>query len=278
MDEVQNYTQKPPQEHHSKGYYFPPHRKILLSIIFLFFAAGLVYGGYQLGRRTSVNSGIPVDSLTEISNQFTPSTQPTTIPIGDTVSFIRFADSILLRYRGIIYSPNNLVHEDPLVVNLPNESYTWIDLVLKPKTPLGNYPEIFSFKVFPNKQDFILVMDGEEHYEVFYYQSSKNITSSILSTTQKEKFAVIKIDQISLDGKYISLNTYGCWNCGAGLPEILLMNIETGKTNRLKNVTYFRWLSNGKYEYKEFKSKEGCREMDCAEPDLTVPSKFGVFR
>ena len=260
----------------------------LLSLL----AILLVFIGYQLGQgkyappststQTSYPSSVPLSPTKEAL------LQDSDIPIREnTVSFTRANETVYLRYKGKIYHET----EDPAyntsgVVNLPNaNSYTWHGLVDGPIT-VSDYDEIFSFKVFPNKQNFIFVTRWDSHngwdLKVFYYNSldPEKISNPVSFVWPEEKgYPVPKIDQVSSDEKYVSFKMFGCWNCGGHQPETLLLNLQTNVKKNIGKTSYFAWKTSGSYEYKEYVVKE-CAEPtpgECSEDPINLPLKTEQF-
>lgn len=189
-----------------------------------------------------------------------------------TVSFTRVGNRTYLRYKGEIYDDSDQLGMKP--ISLPNsDSSTWYDLVDAPAdVDHASHDDIFSFKELPNKSGFLFIMRWTRpistnqiqwDFPVYYYNVSQptgTIVKVLSFIWPNTEYPVPKISEISIDGKYISFDMYGCWNCGAGKPETLVLNLATGASKRIGKTSYFSWKENGKYEYKEYK------EIPCATP------------
>lgn len=207
------------------------------------------------------------------------------------VSFAKVNGEILLNYKGKIYSQEY----DPKTANVKKvdlkniEQYQWRELVESPiKSPEAQFidDELFDFRIFPNKEDFIIIMRWEQTdipYNVFYYNYlTKKVIGPLDFTPKNNKtryYRVPKIDQISLDGEYVSFNMFSCWNCGGHQPETLLLKLGNMGTKRIGQVSLFNWKVKGAYEYKDYIVKE-CSEPsvgECSEDQENLPLKIGQY-
>lgn len=276
---------------------------LLIGILVLAVAGG----AYYLGRQTTPKfSSTPV-STSQPAPQITSSpnidSKDTGIVVkSNTVSFASVGDKIILRYKGKFFEESKTAFEDPTEIKLGNEdSYSWYGLVDAPsyleeqirQRNGAGYNEIFSFKIFPDKKRFVFVMRWDNYspdpmkagleLPVYLYDPSKDPDKStkILSfkDPSDQKYNFPKIDQVSIDGKYISFNMFGCWNCGGHQPEKLLYQVDKGISKRIGKMIYFKWLESGNYEYKEYKEIE-CKESGpgaCSEDESKLPLKTGRF-
>ncbi|MBI2330324.1 hypothetical protein HYU94_02960 [Candidatus Daviesbacteria bacterium] len=222
------------------------------------------------------------------------------------VNFAQVDGEILLSYKGKIYSQEY----DPQtgntrVVDLKDpKQYQWEKLVESPiKSPVEQFiaDELFDFKIFPNKKDFVFIMRWRpmgstansfenKNFNVFYYDHLIKKVIGPLELILKdgtEYNGVPKVDQISNDGKSMSFNMYVCWNCGGDFPQKLVFNITNKQAMNIGKVAYFKWKDNGMYEYKDYigitcpiPTPGGPREYlqsACFEEPKNLPLKSGQF-
>ncbi len=250
--------------------FFSLFGKIMLGLLIV----GLVlFGGYYLGANKAKPASVsPTPSLS--------SAKPTTItPIGttstptdsgipikaNTVSFTRVNGEVFMRYKGKVYNEEAASKNDSSLTKLADpDSHTWYGLVDAPAIgePAG-FDELFDFKVFPNKQNFVFVMRWPTtgnviDYKVFYYDvyATETKVSNMLSLQDGVDGSdqnVPRVKQINPEGKYVAFNMFSCWNCGGHAPDTLLLKIDTKATKRIGKVSYFNWKENGNYEYKAYK-------------------------
>ena len=203
------------------------------------------------------------------------------VPLGpNTVSFARVEENTYLRYRGKIYDDTN--QSEPHEVQLQNpEKYSWYGLV---DTPVGVKPnefmedEVFGFKVAPDKKSFVFVMRWKNEFYLFYYTPFDKFRQSILV----KKFPSgdpAKIKQFSADSKYLALDLFDCWNCGGHQPETMLVRLEDNELKNIGRTSFFNWLEDGKYEYKDYVVITCSQETmgECSEDPEKLPLKSGQF-
>lgn len=211
------------------------------------------------------------------------------VPIGpNTVSFARVEENTYLRYRDKIYDDSNQfeLHEVQL---LNPDQYSWYGLVDAPAKVVPNEfmnDEVFGFKVAPDKKSFAFVMrwnsqespEKASDYYLFYYTPFDKFRQSILV----KKFPVSdpsKIDQYSPDSKFLSLNLFDCWNCGGHKPETMLVRLTDNEMKNIAKTSFFNWLADGKYEYKDYIVKPCSQETmgECFEEPEKLSLKTGQF-
>lgn len=290
----------------------PLYKKLFIGLMFLFVLVGITGGAYFMGKTQSTPVVTPTPTLQPTQTVISPSTIPSTqikisptskvakdeniVPIGaSTVSFARVGDKTYLRYRGKIYDDSDQLN--PHEVNLPNpDQYTWYGLVDAPSDiSVGQFmfDEVFGFKIAPDTKSFAVVMrwgkeGGTISYYLYYYSAFEKYQQSLLVN----KFTpdsgslpnVPKIDQISPDGKYLSLHMYPCWNCGGSKTETLLVRLQDYDMKRIGKTSYFSWKNNGAYEYKEY-VVIACPPTptgewmggECSEKPENLPLKTGQF-
>lgn len=260
---------------------------ILLTLVILIII--VISGGAYVLNKNSVGESLPspmptISSIKTPSITSAPIATPNSVvnnPIGEnTVSFAMIDGKAILQYHGKFYDVDDSIYSPtPLTISNLN-SYPWKGLVDRPESKDAYYiDEIFSFKSLPNKLGFVFVMRWETeqkntptasnpssgaiipNYKVFYYDAIKNkLFNSLTFEPNSSQYSVPKIDKISSEGKFISFNMFGCWNCGGHKPETLLLNLETNISKRIGKIENFTWGENGNYTYKEYKV------IDCAEP------------
>lgn len=255
----------------------------------------VVLVGFYLGQKYSSKqpSSIPsttVNSTSEPSAYVVPT--PST-PSNNEVSFTKINDQIYLDYNGKFYQQGVATgqgFDQPQIVTLPNSGqYKWTEIASSPEKP-DDFSEVFSFKVFPDKASFILVMRwtfsaiSSDDFQVFYYNDSKpgnqKLSAPIdLKSTATGDRNIPKFEQLSPDLKFASFNMYSCWNCDGGTPEKSLLNLETKQAKRIGQLSYFKWGNNGSYEYKDYIVID-CTEPtpgQCSKDPKDLPLKIGQF-
>lgn len=303
--EHQQTSQPTAPEHHEKKRNW--YKIVVFAALGVFLTAGLVFAGYYAGLQK--NTPYPTITPAEQSNSV-PSSEPTVqkgesfqdagIPIKDTtVSFARVSGKTYLRYKGKIYGQDQ--QYTPEEIKLANENqYTWYGLLDIPVNTAG-FDEVFSFKILPNNRDFVFVVRYDvptapdkfkQEIKAYYYNTSESVDKLTLlfsgvspDLQNQNAYNYAKIDQISSSGKYVSFQMFGCWNCGGHQPEQMVYNLETKASKNIGKVSYFKWTTNGNYEYKEYigipcPTPEGAKEgeymeAECPKDPSTLPLKTG---
>jgi len=279
-----------------------PYKSLFFSLVFIIIVT--VVGGafYFLRKQQVVKPEIsptptlaptetiafpPYDAGTPAVSEEQVVKDQEVVPDGaNTVSFTRFEGTgTYLKYRRKIYDgtdPNT-----PRVVQLPDaDKLQWYALV---DSPPGVVPdefmndELFAFKVAPDIKSFAFVMrwgvnQQPQDYHLFYYTPFDKYRQSILV----KKFPSndpTKLDLFSADGKYLSLKLYDCWNCGGHQPETMLVRLSDNETKNIGKTSYFNWLTDGKYEYKDYVVIACTEETmgECSEKPEKLPLKSGQF-
>ncbi len=278
-------------------------KKILLIIGIIVGLLIVGFGGYFVGKQNSKQPPQP-QLPTESPTMTTPTTQatisPTAIPQdagipiqANTVSFTRVNGTIYLRYKGKIYNEEAANKNDASLTNLPTpDNYTWYGLVDAPAISANTgFDELFDFKVFPNRYNFVFIMrwpidDTKTDYKVFSYDAfaPNNKVSLIYTSTQANngnEYPVPRIRQVSTDGNYIAFSLFACWNCGGHIPNTMLYNMVTKATKQIGKVSYFTWKDKGAYEYKEYKAIPCVTPLEghgeCSEDPNSLPIISGVL-
>lgn len=274
----------------------------ILILVGILVIAGIAAGAYYLGRST-IQTKPQNPIMTSSPVIFNVSEfQDSGITIKEyTVSFARVGDKTLLRYKGKIYDQDDQ-YGNPQEIKLNSvDNYQWYGLVDSPimnTQPTFAKDEFFSFKVFPDKRNFVFVMRWDrlpeersgqppkitQDFKVFFYDVTKGskVTDTLSFVWPEDNgYPVPKIDKMSNDNRYVSFDMYGCWNCGGHQPEKLLLDVTTGISKRIGKVLEFEWQENGKYAYKEYIPKE-CPpgpgiDYGCFEEPNNLPLKQGQF-
>ncbi len=206
------------------------------------------------------------------------------------VSYTSVDGEIYLKYNGKVYGKDDLNksnrrYDEPVVSGLSSRNdLDWKILLNPTNIEIDGYNELFSFKVFPDNKRFLFVMRWSrpptgygKTFQVFYFDG--NSVSDPISLQDSNYPSIPKIDQISLDGEYVSFDMYSCWNCGGHYPYELLLKIGDMSVKRIGSVSYFQWGSNGAYEYKDY-IEEPCSYPGpgvCFKKPETLPLKTGQF-
>src|SRR5207248_5792730 len=145
----------------------------------------------------------------------------------------------------------------------------------------STHRDIFSFQQWNTLlYDFIFIMQWDEtHFDVYIHKLNNNIekvtsfTINDLHTGDEYKFPHLKAENgsngtVSDDGNYVAFDMNYCWYCEPGHPSTLLFNIATKATKKLGQVSYFKWKTNGAYEYKEYITQP-CPQPSPGEVNLT---------
>jgi hypothetical protein len=217
---------------------------------------------------------------------------------------IKFPNSEL-RTITKIYSQDDNSLEPQELTNVDSSKYVWTEMVRENiKDSVGSASilisdRLFSFRKMPNSNSFIFVVEwarsaGQNagswspyQFErvLFYYNRSQSegklnkIQSFSDYPNNTKAYTYPKIDTFSQDNRYVSLQLFGCWNCGGHMPETLLFDTQTLKTKNIGKVVQFAWKQNGAYEYKDYVVVE-CKEPqpgECSQDPNSLPLKTGNF-
>jgi len=199
-----------------------------------------------------------------------------------------------------IYSQDDRYEPHELTGLNPND-YKWITLATEvidnnadDKSILVS-DRLFSFKKIPNTDNFLFVVEwmrsgnkstagswSPTKFERVLYMYDKNRVGQelkkIMTFNDKSfKYSFPKIGSFSPEGRFVSLDLFGCWNCGGHKPEKLLLDSQSFTTKNIGKVSQFSWTSNGNYEYKDY-VVIACKEPqpgECAQDTNTLPLKTG---
>lgn len=299
MEEI---AEKPPVQ--TPNFYKTLFFALLFIITVSVIGGGLFYLGKQQAVKpeivptptiTPVNTGVfpPYDAGSPPMQEEQAAVDKDVVPVGpNTVRFARVEENTYLMYRGKIYDGANQDEVKEFKMVNP-DNFKWYGLVDAPEGVTPNEfmeDEVFGFKVAPDKKSFAFVMRWATppppkypEYYLFYYTPFNKLRQSILvakfTTAEKGKMGVAKIDQFSSDDKYLSLNMFGCWNCGGHQPETNLIRLLDNETKNIGRTSYFKWLEEGKYEYKDY-VVIACVDPgpgECSEDPEKLPMKSGQF-
>ncbi len=240
--------------------------------------------------------GITTWSLTEIDNKLY------IMQIKKlTNSKVKFADNNFNRSLKNVYSQDNEVSLEPEEnTSIDTAKYNWDDVLSEPiKDSTGSISinvsdRLFSFKQLPNSKNILFTTDilrsASSNNSVWSPYDSRNdiylYDRSQLKTTLKKivslsrtgnNYAFPKINSFSEDNKYVDIMLFGCWACDGHKPETLLVDLQTSKSQNIGKKSYFKWIQNGNYEYKDYIVKECDQPQpgECYEDPNTLPLKTG---
>lgn len=301
---AQTTNQTPPPSHeHSK-------KKLILAVLGVIILLAAFSGAfYYMGMNKNNSSDVTSNTNVQTANSPIPTEASTSVTTGknlvpitaNTVSYGYQGDNLLMKYRDKVYSynsTNNNINEPEIDSKYPN--ITWYGLIDAPQSVTDAadvarenngviYDEVFDFMQLPNN-DFAFIMRWDQitgdqtnwEFPIYYFDTAKQYQTKLSSYTwpNNKENPVPMFNSISPDSKNIAFNMYGCWNCGAGYPEIKLLNVSTKSTKNLGQVLEFKWTENNTYSYKEYKEIE-CKEPGgpgpCLEDSKNLPLKTGNF-
>jgi hypothetical protein len=283
------------------------YKMLFFLLLFVVILAVAIVAGFYLGKKydpfssktseTKVEAKVDKKEGASMDNS-TISTVPSTeiaaltdrnviTPSENTVSFARTnTNAVIIKYHDQIFDDTSPFTMEP-VKNVNASDYTWYGLVntpdnVKPKEFM--YDEVFGLK--SNSKVFVFIMrwgdsktNGPIKYYVYKYDSQMTQPLTLLKTFVPSDNEPAVPKMLTLDDKYVAFSMYGCWNCGGGTPETLLMRLSDGKTQKIGKTSYFNWKTDGKYEYKEYQSKP-CAEPgpgECFVEPEKLPMKEGSF-
>lgn len=283
---------------------------IVIGIVFLLviFSGGAYYMGAQNSKLSGASESTPqgIKSPTPTPSSNLSGTKPQNLaPItSDTVSYGYKDTNLLMRYRNKVYSYDSI--EKRMNDSEPESKYpniTWYGLVQAPqsvnearsymaKINGGVFDEILNFSPLPNN-NFVFVMrwdritgNNQTNWDlpIYYFDSKEQSLEKLVDNTwpSEKDYPVPFFNSISLDNKNIAFDMYGCWNCGAGYPEIKLINIQTKATKNLGRIIEFKWTGDDSYSYKDYKEiacpNEPGGPGPCVEDSKNLPLKYGGFK
>lgn len=182
--------------------------------------------------------------------------------------------------------------------NIDVAKYEWTDLVQenindsKGSKSILIYDRLMSLKTIPSTSDFVFVVEWSrsagqntgswspyQSERVLYFYNTKLNKLSLVKTfpEEKNKYTYPKASLVSDDGRYMSFNLFGCWNCGGHMPETLLLDTKTLTTKNIGKVIEFAWKQDGAYQFKDYVVID-CKEPqpgECTQDATTLPVKSG---
>lgn len=170
---------------------------------------------------------------------------------------------------------------------------TWNHLInqeitgVKGVTQLTNIGHIFHFIQLPNRQ-LLIVLNEEKSTEnlyekeniVYLFNPETNLMHKVHSfDSQTSRFHYPRFYSLSEDSMHLSLKLYECWGCESDYPEYFLVNTNSFETKNIGQLSYFKWLENGNYEYKELVRVPCDHEIYdyCEKPFADLPMLYGKF-
>lgn len=266
----------------------------------LILIGGVGFFTYNLGQKNQENITKSAKTPTTVStnNQEVTPTIEISKDLGikineNTLSYAKPGEKIVLKYRNKIYDDSNQLSMEGKDLN-DTSSYNWVGIIDTPSdVSAGEFmlDEVFGFMPTSDNNKFAFVMrwgvktgdSVKTSYYVYYYDLLKKADKLTLvkkfDESSEGSYKVAKLDKFDKTGKYLSLNMYGCWNCGGHKPETMLVNLETMKMENIGKTSYFIWKENGAYEFKEYKviPCDGESMGECSEKPENLPLKTGQF-
>jgi hypothetical protein len=251
--------------------------KIFIGLIVVTLAIGALIGAGVLATRLAKNTRQTVSSPTpEAVVDEMPDFAGITIS-ENTITIAKVHGKYCLGYKGKVYLPQEADSYEPkLTVPDDPNAIPWKGLVDPPTDVVdtqNSHNEVFSFKAYPDSSGFVFIMRwpkaGGERFEMFNF--SNNTLSPVMTfdpTLKELAYRVPKIYQLSPNGQLAALNMFDCWECEREYPQTLLVNVISRQNKVLGQTSYFKWVSNGDYEYKDYIAGRALS---------TIPIKNGKF-
>lgn len=246
---------------------------VIATLLVVFIIGTLVFLYFYLGLVEIHPDQIKLPYLTEQNGNKVDESNPE-----NTIQFSKLGRETYLKYKEIIYT-----YDDPQTLNPRVASLNDVDLQWQSILTTQSEIKMFGFRNFPGESFMFITYSGgndESAYKVYYYDGTsirKVRLAELVSISLSGTFyKVPKIDQISADGKYVSFKMFKCWDCALHHPEIMIFNTQENKARSLGKISYFRWLENGKYEYKDFQDR-GCQIGEQGECFRNPGSQVSLF-
>ena len=155
------------------------------------------------------------------------------------------------------------------------------------------YDEVFSLKSVPDSENFMFVMrwgtksadpstsSPIDYYVYLYHMEDEHHLHmrKFSDSDSKDQYYIPKILSFAKGGEKVALQLFPCWNCGGSTTEIGLLNVETMQLVNIGKTSFFEWVDESKYTFKEYKKIE-CTEPgpgECSEKPENLPLKTGTF-
>lgn len=232
--------------------------KILLAGIIVATIGVGVYFYYNGGLSGSRNN--PGDQEQKYTFEYFPSFQG--VPINEnTISFSKVDGKFCLRYKGLIYTPQDTGSLDPKVKqeNEETREFPWYGLVDAPANLIsesGPGDVIFSFKDSPSRRSFVFITrwqtESGERYHMYRFHNDSFSELRVFSRAAGV-FWVPKVTQFSLGGNFLNIGLFRCATCLNEVPETLLYFVPTGEIKNIGQTSYFEWgADDNEYQYKPY--------------------------
>ncbi len=217
-------------------------------------------------------------------------------PGENTISFSRNEGKIILLYRGKMYGEGKL--EEPVDMATALVNYRFIALLdapdwVTPGAPMAD--EVFDLKSIPGTDEFVFVMrwgkkqEGggeatEDIYHLYHYHKSDayevhQVKVYSLALENNKPF-VPRLTSFSSDATFAELKMFPCWNCGGGIPDTGLLNLDSSEYKNIGPTSFFEWTEGGSYNFKEIKEIECGPEIQmgpCLEKPENLPMQSRSF-
>lgn len=256
---------------------------------------------YYLGTKQS-NQVMPTVQVVSPA-QPTPTMTQGVTPSLETVTYGYDNNRLVMRYKNSVY----FYDEATKTISEPKPAadyaqVAWVNLFETPKRAIKTaeqsrgrqfFDEIFDIKPLANK-DFLFIMrwdilddkdTSQWEFPLYYYHAATKQVELLETYTwpDTKENPVPRLSELSPDQKKIALHMFGCWNCGAGHPETMLMNLTTKATKRIGKVSEFTWKDNTSYTYKVYKeipcpsTGQPQGPNPCVEDPDKLPLQTGTF-
>lgn len=235
-----------------------PLSKCLAMIFFILFPFIGFYLGMKYQQMITISN--PIRGKQTTATSLTPMIH-ISLRDKDQVFYAKNNGKIMIFNDGLYFL------EGQQLTSYPNAySIQWMPLIHAPQgVQEDNFRQVYSMKQWSSPiYDFGFVMRWDSNHYYVYLHPVNPVNQLIpissftwsLNTMEKNEANVPEIDSLSPDGQYLSLNMYGCANCGAAAikADTLLLNIATHKMKRIGDTIFFMWDKNGTYTYKPYKA------------------------
>lgn len=196
----------------------------------------------------------PVETVSVSQNQVGP----------NTVSFVRANNSVLLRYKNIVYGPQfEKTPPRPAEIGDP-ELYPWVPLVNPPSRNL-TVDELYSFTSTQDLNRFVFIMKWGETgnfgntnvtYSVYAYDELQTYNKFRKVADIAESEGIPWVKSISWEGFFVALDISNCESCANKTEKTVLINTITGQSRNLGPTRDFTWFYDGNYEYTNVQTGE----------------------
>ncbi len=217
-------------------------------------------------------------------------------PGENTISFARHEGKIVLLYRGKIYTEGKL--EEPVDMTTALVNYRFIGLLDAPEWVTPGAPmadEVFDLKSIPGTDEFVFIMrwgknlegggtSPEDIYHLYHYRNRDAYEAHQVKVfsfaLENNKPFVPRLTSFSKDAAFAELKMFPCWNCGGGIPDTGLLNLDSSEYKNIGPTSFFEWTENGSYNFKDIKEIECSPEIQmgpCLEKPENLPMQSRSF-